>query len=290
MRRAIAMTAIACTVSFACSAPGTERPDYAGELVCSVLTEGSWQIWSFDLESGRSERWTDGMLDKRYPCSGAGRAIVYHTSNQETYQVDTPGQAARALFADFEPLRDVVFAPDGTRAVFSKIRTDVIDSSNLWIADGVDARPRMLTNEIGIQGQAAWSYDGRRLAFVTGTGYGTYEIWVLDLETGARTRLTENHSHEFFPAWSPDGTRVAFSSDASGDYEVWSMNVDGTNQTQLTHSPGIDSRPSWSPDGDAIAFTSRRGGKLGVWVMNTDGTEPRTLIELEGEACDPLWR
>jgi Tol biopolymer transport system component len=63
-----------------------------------------------------------------------------------------------------------------------------------------------------------------------------------------------------YPAWSPDGTRIAFMGGPDGptEYDIWVMNADGSNPVQLTDSPGPDWWPAWSPDGTRIAFASVR--------------------------------
>jgi Tol biopolymer transport system component len=94
-----------------------------------------------------------------------------------------------------------------------------------------------------------------------------------------------------YPAWSPDGTRIAFMGGPDGpiEYDIWVMNADGSNPVQLTDSPGPDGWPAWSPDGTRIAFASvrddcaysdapdcRTTGDIGphhdIWVVNADGT------------------
>ena len=70
----------------------------------------------------------------------------------------------------------------------------------------------------------------------------------------------------FLPAWSPDGTRLAFTSTRDGNSELYVMNRDGSGLRRLTNSPAIDSTPTWSPTGTQIAFTSDRD-------RATEGTE-----------------
>lgn len=74
--------------------------------------------------------------------------------------------------------------------------------------------------------------------------------------TDAR-QLTDAREGSYQPAWSPDGTRIAFSSDRDGDLEVYIMNADGSDQRNLSHNPGADDgwvEPAWSPDGRAILY------------------------------------
>jgi Tol biopolymer transport system component len=67
-------------------------------------------------------------------------------------------------------------------------------------------------------------------------------------------------SRESKPAWSPDGSRIAFQSNAARNFVIWVIRHDGTNLTRLTTGPSNNEMPAWSPDGAQIAFGSNRSG------------------------------
>ena len=67
--------------------------------------------------------------------------------------------------------------------------------------------------------------------------------------------LTHNPAPDTHPAWSPDGTRIAFTSTRSGGSpDIWTMSADGSNPKRLTNTPDNEADPAWSPDGSKIAF------------------------------------
>ena len=91
-----------------------------------------------------------------------------------------------------------------------------------------------------------------------------------------------NSEDERAPAWSPDGTQIAFMcrSPINNIFEVCVMNTDGTGQTQLTTNSVFDGTPTWSPDGTKILF--QRGATsvpsvAQLWLMNPDGTDQTQL-------------
>ena len=91
-------------------------------------------------------------------------------------------------------------------------------------------------------------------------------------------RLTNHSETDGTPAWSPDGTRIAFTSDRDGDNdEIYVMNADGSGVTRLTNHSASDWMPTWSPDGARIAFASQRDGDFEIYVIDVPapGAAPR---------------
>ena len=88
--------------------------------------------------------------------------------------------------------------------------------------------------------------------FVSGTNdVGGPQLYTSTANGSNWIKLTSNtKGGERFPKWSPDGTKVAFYSDMTGNTQIYVINADGSNQVQLTSNKSNDSFPAWSPDGD----------------------------------------
>jgi dipeptidyl aminopeptidase/acylaminoacyl peptidase len=110
------------------------------------------------------------------------------------------------------------------------------------------------------------------------------------------TRLTSTPYLEFYPEWSPDGTKIAFTSNREGsdNFEIYVMNADGSGQTNISNNPAYDALPNWSPDGTKIAFESTRhdtlSGRPDIYVMNADdGSNPIRLTTHPAHDEAPDW-
>jgi len=119
------------------------------------------------------------------------------------------------------------------------------------------------------------------------------DVWTIDADGTDLTRLTHSPGPDFDPSWSPDGTKIAFRSERSGEPEIWVMNADGTGQRRL--AAGLS--PAWSPDGSLIAFASPgdqpcppgRGPRCsGLSIMNADGSGQHRVPQTDGGEY-PSW-
>lgn len=96
------------------------------------------------------------------------------------------------------------------------------------------------------------------------------------------------------PAWSPDGTRLAFVRTSEGHGHVFVSNVDGSDAQQITEGPADDEAPAWSPDGKRIVFCSGPSSATGtpqanLFTVNVDGSGLLQLTEGDRFACRPSW-
>ncbi len=138
---------------------------------------------------------------------------------------------------------------------------------------------RAVTVSEGTSMSVAVSPDGKQLVIdLQGT------LWILPVTGGPARPITDGFNDARQPAWSPDGTTIAFQGYRSGNYDIWALSPDGRNLRQLTNDAFDDREPAWSHDGTRIAFSSDRG------AQSSDGTYDIWILDLQTRQLRPVTR
>ena len=148
--------------------------------------------------------------------------------------------------------------------------------------------------------QPRFSPDGQKLALSVSDGKQR-DIWVYEWARDQLTQLTFDPGDDRYPAWTPDGRRIAFASDRAnhGIANLYGVNADGTGEvTRLTDSPNIQTPASWHPSGAFLAFTEGRGatgGDLMLLPMEGDAArgwtpgKPTVFLSTPAEESSPMF-
>ena len=128
-----------------------------------------------------------------------------------------------------------------------------------------------------------------RIAFGAYSGFGDYDVWTVVSNDASELALTTSTADDQGPSWSPDGTKIVFSSARTGSGDIYVMNSDGTGQTLLFGSTAQEVHPAWSPDGSRIAYVRIASGTRQIWIANADGSNPTALTTGPDGSFNPNW-
>lgn len=283
-------------------------PDSSCVLVTESATgESSSVIVSIDITTGQKRQmsFSKGQLvtDLDPMISPDGLWLVFRRDTTpftgDYYRVpmmgaESAGDPVRLTFsrsAGDSPAK-AAWTPDSRSIIFSA-------RGALWRADAIEPGTRSRLPFIGEDGREpslAKARDGSvRLVYVRATVDSN--VWRLTLPaagapaTSAPQPVVRSPRFEHLPNVSPDGTRIVFLSNRSGESEFWIADIDGANMVQLTTLAALPGFGRWSPDASMIAFHSDPQGRPDVLVIPAQGGVPRTITaDFEGGAFPSFSR
>ena len=301
--RANGLTVSVMAIAFAAVAAGTAAafPGTNGAIAYTDYDRRS-DVMAIDPATGRTALL---VCDGYYPSWTAnGRLLAWR---QDVLTLFTAQGARMAGFDGGADVRGPVVSPDGKRVAWES-------GSDIWIANVDGSARKNLTSTpptafppAGFEFDPAFSPDGKRIAFARGFRDELFptdaEIWTMATDGSQQRRITQTPPAEPYgtasivvthttPDWSPDGSRIAFTSERAVDTgvpqvkqrDVYVVPATGGALTNLTKGSALNSDPSWSPDGTRIGY-ERWAGAPYVAVMNTNGSGQRQLVA----GTDPSW-
>lgn len=226
------------------------------------------------------------------PTPFGGSSAIAFTSNRdgnfEIYIMDSDGSNQRRLtdspVDDFFP----EFSPSGGLLLYWSYQEGppLIARLNWILPDG--SQQGLFADHVSAW--TAWSPDSKFVAYTSGGGKGNLDIYAGYSGGGTPGQLTTDPATDIMPAWSPDGTTIAFVSNRKGGTHIYLMDPDGRNQRRLTKSDMEEREPDWSPDGSRITFASGDDIQSNIYVVDSDGTDIRQLtFDTHDYNENPVW-
>ncbi|MFC1937556.1 hypothetical protein ACFLWY_03235 [Chloroflexota bacterium] len=227
--------------------------------------------------SNRTNLTNHPATDSSPRCSPDGKSIAFSSmrgDNYDIYTMDINGENLTRLTDDTVDDYRPVWSPDGKKIAFTH------GYGGVYITDA-DGSNTVCPTGWGHGYNLSWSPDGKKIACDDGWG-----IWVGEVGSERASNLTSNREYrDGYPAWSPDGSKIAFASMRDGHYEIYLMDADGGNQARLTDLANVEDIkegnkaplpdtgcPSWSPDGKRIAFVPLWSSMSSIYTIDADGS------------------
>jgi TolB protein len=213
--------------------------------------------------------------------------LAYRNSGQHDSAIESFRTAAKLApeRLDVQLTLGEIYMEMGHRKLASRIFLKVLQNSNskdiiqtiARLTGDVYQKTRLTPDSVRAYGPSA---TVRRIAYTTYIEENN-EIYVMDIDSKNKNRLTFDSTNDYSPCLSPDGTKIVYISFMrwrNSNDEIYIMDADGKNQTRLTFNVYSDGNPTFSPNGKLIAFESNRDGNSEIYIMDVDGQNQRRLI------------
>lgn len=206
-----------------------------------------------------------------------------NSDHQHVYVKYLGSESPLKITADAADDYSPVWSPDGRSIAFLRVSEK---DRGIYIAPSLGGAAHKVFSPLGTieweRGALSWSPDGKRLIFPDGKSAKSPSfIYSLELDTLQAQRLTnppQLSDGDYAPAFSPDGTKIAFLRGSEGAVrDIFIANADGTSPRQVTFDRRFVSGLTWTADSSELVFSSDRGGKFSLWRVGVSGGEPQRL-------------
>lgn len=200
---------------------------------------------------------------------------------KEIYMMDWDGSNMEQVTDHKSLAISPTWAPDGKSIVYSNFAMHVTTKSrniDLFRYDLTTGRRWLISFVKGINSGAAFFPSGDRLVATLSKG-DSPDLYEIDRDGKVLKRITNGPAGAMNvePAVSPDGRKIAFSSDRAGNPMIYVMNADGTGVERITFAGKFNASPAWSPDGKTLAFAGWDRNHFDIFTVNADKTGLRRL-------------
>ncbi|MFL6463523.1 MAG: TolB family protein, partial [Bryobacteraceae bacterium] len=200
-----------------------------------------------------------------------------------------PTEEPKRITFDNRRIDGLVWTRDGQHLLFTSSRRG---RQELWkVAAKPGSAPVRLNIAADEPSELAISADGNRLVYAH--QFEDMDIWQTTLQgnhISGSIDLISSTRRDGQPEYSPDGQRIAFESDCSGNEEIWMCNADGSNPVQITHfETAWAGAPRWSPTGEDLAFAANAAGNWDIYLVSSRGDSPCHLMSGNADETWPSW-
>ena len=256
---------------------------------------GGTRIFYISVESGerresKIELPGQYILDPTFSPDGKELAFIGGPGflSNDVYVASVNGGKARALTSLRSQMGRADWTPDGRELVFD---SDHQGTSTLWRISRAGGEPQPLGIAADNANEPAIAPHGNRLVFsLYAVDTNIWKVPLSPTDHAAPSKMIASTRQDSDPAFSPDGSRLAFTSNRAGSFEIYIAASDGSNPVQLTSMKvGTTGSPAWSADGKQIAFDSRANGQGDIYLINSEGGSARRLTKGPYDSAIPTW-
>ncbi|SET00729.1 TolB protein [Methanococcoides vulcani] len=250
-----------------------------------LITYSSEQaIWVMNADGSDQTRVYDTIAWEGEPSfSSDGKFIYYATEHVQPFSskfisirvVELADKSNTSQITENADKREPVMSPDGTKIAYL---SKVSGNYDIWVMNPDGSESKQITDSASDEGAPSWSPEGEMLAYSL-----EGNLWTVELSNRVPVILRNDTFENTHPVFNPDGSKIVFASDRSGNSDIWVMNSNSLGIEQITFENSTQIYPAWNPEGDKIAFASNEGGDYNIWTVTLSDTEKPIELGLDKE-------
>ncbi|NYT18790.1 MAG: hypothetical protein GKC08_00620 [Methanosarcinales archaeon] len=240
-----------------------------------LITYSSEQaIWVMNADGSGQTRSYDTIAWEGEPSfSPDGKYIYFATEHVQPFsskfisirKVELADKSKSLQITQNADKRAPLISPDGTKLAYL---SKVSGNYDIWVMNPDGSENKQITDSASDEGAPSWSPEGDMLVYSL-----EGKICTVNISNRVPVILRNDTFVNTHPVFNPEGTKIAFVSDRSGNSDIWVMNANGVGIEQLTFENSTQTYPAWSPEGDKIAFSSNEGGNYNIWTVTLSDTD-----------------
>jgi TolB protein len=188
---------------------------------------------------------------------------------------DQDGENEYTILESPDPIMSPAWSPDSRQLAYVSFEGS---RSSVWVQTLRTGNRILASSDPGVNGAPAFSPDGRELVMTLGGEDGNLDIYVMDLATRGKRRLTTHRAIDTEGSWSPDGRYIYFNSDRAGGPQVYRVPASGGSPERVTFEGSYNARPRLSPDGKKLAVVHNDRGNFRIAVYDLERDNQMVIV------------
>jgi TolB protein len=239
-------------------------------ILFESLVAGHYQLFTMNIDGSRQTQITHDNWNHDLPSfSPDGKKIAYvsdRNGHSVIYVMNADGTGDERITDESAESIHPTWSPDGTKIIYcadDDLHPPKKNDAIIFVAD-VSTKEITPLIQGGVNTYPSYSPDGKKITFRKMIGDMNSEVFVANADGSDPKNISNHMAFDGWPAWSPDGQQIAFSSNRRANYQIFIMQADGSNVRLLANTEGRATEPRWTPDGKKIFFTNCRKVDFGA--------------------------